>query len=510
MDIIFWLILGALGWSGFEKILDVIKKSSEKQIVKNPLISPPVENTVIKQEIPQQRQSRKYAVIEKPKINLSPEISLFLENLEQTNQNFFITGRAGTGKSTLLQYFRAITNKSVVVLAPTGVAAVNVQGQTIHSFFKFWIGITLDTVRKRYERYNIESKVYKNVQTIIIDEISMVRCDLLDCVEKFLRLNGPHPGKPFGGVQIIVVGDLYQLPPIVRKEEEQIFKTHYKSPFFFDAHCYKSANFSKVELTQVYRQTDNDFIELLDAIRVSKATSKHIDKINERVVNLDKKLSQDFAISLVTTNTTANQINLNELEKLPGIMKNYRGLIVDEFPERDLPAELELKLKEGSQVMLINNDPSGKWINGDLAQVLQLNDNTVRVLFEDGTFDDVVPYTWDKIRFVFNEEKNKIESAVVGSFTQIPVKLAWAVTIHKGQGKTFDRAIVDFGAGTFAAGQAYVALSRCRSMSGLSLTVPLQAEHIFHDARISEFLNISNKGNKQKKPKIRPKSIAKS
>jgi len=482
MDIIFWLILGAVGCSIFQALFN-----SKNRTVDSSLGSL---QAIIKRAKPKRRQSRKYAVIEKPQINLSPETSLILQNLEQTNRNFFITGRAGTGKSTLLQYFRATTNKNVVVLAPTGVAAVNVQGQTIHSFFKFGIGITLDMVHKRYD---IDSDVYNKLQTIIIDEISMVRSDLFDCVEKFLRLNGPYPGKPFGGVQIVAMGDLYQLPPIVKDEERGIFQTHYKSPFFFDSHCYESGDFSKVELTHVYRQTDPDFIEILDAIRISQATDNHINKINERVIHLDENQHQDFAISLVVTNHIAKKINLNELAQLSGDAKSFQGQIVGEFQDKDLPTELELKLKEGAQVMLLNNDRNGKWINGDLAKVLQLNDGTIQVQFEDGTFDDIAPYSWEKIRFVFNEEENKIQSEVVGSFTQIPVKLAWAVTIHKGQGKTFDKAIVNFGAGTFAPGQAYVALSRCRSINGLSLTVPLRPEHIFVDSRISKFLETFQK-----------------
>lgn len=430
------------------------------------------------------RSSRRYLAVEKPDIKHSEEVDSVLDVLENGKQNIFLTGRAGTGKSTLLRYFRATTKKNVVTLAPTGVAAVNVQGQTIHSFFKFPPGITEDRVRRVGQRRN----VYAKIDTLVIDEISMVRADLFDSIDKFLRLNGPDARQPFGGVRVVVIGDLYQLPPIVRDEERHIFRTLYKSPFFFDAKCYPGGAFKTIELQQVHRQSDREFVDILDAIRTCAVTDDQIAKINTRL-EAHEEDEKDFHISLVPTNAMAETINLQHLSRLSGKAQVYEGSIENEFHDRELPTAHELALKVGAQIMLLNNDPRGKWINGDLAQILQLGDETIRVRFEDGTFDDVGRYRWERVRFVYDEEEGKIKSEVVGSFTQFPMKLAWAVTIHKGQGKTFDKIVVDFGAGTFAAGQAYVALSRCRSLEGLTLKSPLEERHIFLDEQVSAFMN---------------------
>ena len=440
--------------------------------------------------IGKRRTSQKYFKVEKPKINISGETKEILNILEKTNNNIFLTGRAGTGKSTLLKYFRATTRKNTVVVAPTGVAAINVQGQTIHSFFKFGIDITENKVKKHYGEKN---KIYKKIDVLIIDEISMVRADLFDCIEKFLRLNGHKEDVPFGGIQVIVIGDLYQLPPVVTNDEKHIFEKHYKSPFFFDAKSYKKAKFLMLELTRIYRQSDENFIEILDAIRTSKATDKHIAVMNERLVS-NEVIAGDFNVSLVPTNSMASTINGNMLNHLPGGIKKYTGLITGEFKEKDLPTSAELKLKEKAQVMLLNNEPTGKWVNGDLAKILKLDNGGIRVIFEDGTFDDIPRNKWDKVRFVFDEEEQKIKSQIVGSYTQYPLKLAWAVTIHKSQGKTYDRAVIDFGKGTFASGQAYVALSRCRTLEGLFLKAPLDKEHIFIDPHIENFMKM-NKGH---------------
>jgi ATP-dependent DNA helicase PIF1 len=431
------------------------------------------------------RESRKYLAIERPDVTFSNESKHVLDLFEHTRRNIFLTGRAGTGKSTLLKVFRATTKKSIVALAYTGVAAVNIQGQTIHSFFKFGPSITEGRVRKLRGK---EANLYRKLDTIVIDEISMVRADFFDCIEKFLRLNGPFPGRAFGGVQMILIGDPYQLPPIVDDEEEEIFKKHYRSRFFFDAKSYDNSQFEKIELTHVYRQSDRDFIEILDAMRLCETTDAHIAKINERFLGSNPELSDDFRISLVTTNAMANNINGARLARLPGSAKTYRGAVDGGLKEKNFPTEHELILKEGAQVMLLNNDPKKRWINGDLAKVVRLDESSVRVLFEDKTFDDIGFYKWETVRFVYDEKENKVESEVVGSFTQIPLRLAWAVTIHKGQGKTFDGAIIDFGTGTFSSGQAYVALSRCRSLRGLTLRSPLKHHHIFIDPRISEFM----------------------
>ena len=438
-----------------------------------------------KRGVGRRRQSRKFLEIEKPDIVIEGETEQALNLLENTNKNIFLTGRAGTGKSTLLKYFHATNKKNIVVLAPTGVAAVNVQGQTVHSFFKFLPSITEDQVKKKY---GDKSNTFRNLDAVVIDEISMVRADLLDCVEKFLRLNGPKPNTLFGGVQLIAIGDLYQLPPIVKNDERQIFEQHYRSPFFFDSKCFEKSDFTTLELNNVYRQSDQDFIEILDAIRVCATTDEHIAKINERVVIEEENDEKDFHISLVTTNAMASNINNAKLGQLTTKERTYQGISEGEFHEGNTPTELQLVLKEGAQIMLLNNDPRGHWINGDLVQVLKMNNESIRVLFEDGSFDDISRYKWDEIRYVYDEEEKKIKSEIVGSFIQFPIRLAWAVTIHKGQGKTFERAVVDFGSGTFTSGQAYVALSRCKSLEGLLLKSPLEHRHIFIDPRIDEFM----------------------
>lgn len=432
------------------------------------------------------RSAQKYAEIEKPTEEPSAEGHEFLKLVENSKQNVFLTGKAGTGKSTLLRYFRATTNKKIAVLAPTGVAALNVQGQTIHSFFKFGPNITLDGVQKKYGE---AGKLYRELDVLVIDEISMVRADLFDCVEKFLRLNGPFPVEPFGGVQVILIGDLFQLPPVVKREDRAIFKNHYKSPFFFSAHSYGAGLFKTVELSQVFRQADGAFVEALNAFRRADFNEGHIDTINSRVVDDYENAANEFAISLVTTNALAESINSRQMEKLDSQRVIYTGQITDRFKEGDLPTAKELVLKEGAQVMLLNNDPGRKWVNGDIVKILKLSPSSIRVLFDDGTFEDVEQHKWDAVEFVFDEETRRIRSKVVGSFTQFPLKLAWAVTIHKGQGKTFDRVHIDFGTGAFAPGQAYVALSRCRTLEGMVLSTPLESRHVWADEDVLRFMS---------------------
>ncbi|MFA5080551.1 MAG: PIF1 family ATP-dependent DNA helicase [Candidatus Paceibacterota bacterium] len=431
--------------------------------------------------IGKRRENRGYLSLDKPNIKLSEEGKKLLEIL-QTRENIFLTGKAGTGKTTFLKYFRATAKKNVVVLAPTGVAAVNIQGQTIHSFFKFRPGVTEKDVKKVYKN----REIYENIDVLIIDEISMVRADLFDCVEKFLRINGPEPGSPFGGIQIVVVGDLYQLPPIVQGGEDMIFKIVYRSPYFFDANCFKLGKFSMVELQQVYRQSDEEFIELLDSIRTYRLDDNHLLKINQRVLSPDSSYD-DLGVILVTNNYTAEKINYEKLISLSGSEKKYRGLVDGEFKSNDLPTLQDLSLKEGAQVMLLNNDPKKRWINGDIVKVIKMEDDYVRVMFDDGSFDDINKYKWEKVEFAL-ENDGKIKSEIIGSFFQFPMKLAWAITIHKGQGKTYEKAVIDFGNGTFAPGQAYVALSRCRSFEGLHLKRPLEYNHILIDERVEIFM----------------------
>lgn len=431
------------------------------------------------------RRASRTVTVPSPTITLSDEMQSVLTLLEDTSQNLFLTGRAGTGKSTLLSYFRSTTKKNIAVVAPTGVAAVNVQGETIHRFFGFGIGVTIDSIKKVPPS---RRAVYAHLDVLVIDEISMVRADLFDCIDRFLRLNGRDPLAPFGGVQLLLVGDLYQLPPVVTAEERGYFSGYYyPSPYFFDAHAYAAAHVMMIELTQVYRQNDPDFIAILDAVRTAQVTDTHLTRINARVTDIPVS-SDDFHVSLVARNVMAEQVNARHLARLTGEVRRYRGMTAGDFRDKDLPTALELELKEGAQVMLLHNDQRQRWVNGDLARIVSFSTDTVRVVLDDGREEEVSRVTWEKVQFVFNEETERIEPTAAGSFTQLPLKLAWAVTMHKGQGKTYDQVVVDFSGGMFAPGQAYVALSRCRSLDGLTLTAPLQRRHVFTDPRIDAFM----------------------
>jgi ATP-dependent exoDNAse (exonuclease V) alpha subunit len=424
-------------------------------------------------------------------IELNAEFRKALEIAEKTNQNVFITGRAGTGKSTLLTYFRNNTKKEVVVLAPTGVAALNVKGQTIHSFFKFKPDVTLQGVKKIYKKGD-KKNLYEKIDVIVIDEISMVRSDLLDCMEKSLRLNRGN-NLPFGGVQMIFIGDLYQLPPVVTGAEKEIFRTHYKSQYFFDANVFQGLQMDFVELEKVYRQKDDSFIALLNAVRNNSATDEHLSKINKR---FDPNYAPDpksFAIYLTTTNDLADTINNAQLGRLKGKEYRFEGSMSGKFEMRSLPTELELLVKKGSQVMMLNNDSQGRWVNGTIGKIVDIEEDEegnefILVEMNDGSIEVVSPFTWELFNFSFDVKRNSLTSETIGTFTQYPMRLAWAVTIHKSQGKTFDNIIIDLGRGTFVHGQLYVALSRCTSLEGITLRQEIGKKHIFMDWRVVKFV----------------------
>lgn len=421
----------------------------------------------------------------------TPEFCRVLDVIEKSRRHVFLTGRAGTGKSTLLQYFRAHTARNVAVLAPTGVAAVNIKGQTIHSFFGFRPDITPEAVgdiRMRRTR----QEMFRALDTIVIDEISMVRADLLDCIDAFLRRNGPVPGQSFGGIQMVLIGDLYQLPPVVTSRDRDIFGTVYPSPYFFDARAFAGMDVELLELGTVYRQKEDRFIRLLNAVRDNAVTITDLSLLNVRVNEKFEPSQNDFFVHLTTTNAMADQVNSSRLSRLPGKSYEYAGDVEGEFESRNLPTHEKLYLKSGAQVMLLNNDPQGRWVNGSighLREVLHTPDgDLVRVHLSGGNDVEVAPFTWEMYRFVFNEEEKKVESEIVGMFTQYPLRLAWAVTIHKAQGKTFDKVVIDLGRGTFSHGQAYVALSRCTSLEGIVLKTPVLRQHILLDERITFFL----------------------
>ena len=435
------------------------------------------------------QQSASHARMASPAIELTPEAQAVLQLWEHTRQHVFLTGRAGTGKSTLLQHFRTTTRKRLVVLAPTGVAAVNVHGQTIHAFFGFGPGITPEKARRRTTG---KKQLYRNLQTLIIDEISMVRADLLDCIDQFLRVNGPRAGAPFGGVQLLFIGDLYQLPPVVLPEEETLFTIHYASPYFFDAHVLRATPYTVIHLTKVYRQQDATFVTLLDAVRTGSVDQQQLATFNTRyrvdVAGRDRAQS----VTLVTTNAMAERINTYHLAQIRQKPYTFTGTITGTFHRPQLPTEEALTLKPGARIMMLNNEPRGKWVNGTLGHIDMITEDagtvTIRVTLDNGYSGTISPYTWEAIRFVWDDITQRIVSEVVGSFTQYPLRLAWAVTIHKAQGKTFDAVVIDIGHGTFAPGQMYVALSRCRSLEGLVLYTPLKPEHVLVDPRAQAFL----------------------
>jgi hypothetical protein len=444
-------------------------------------------------------------------IEINDKFRQALDLMEKTNRHVFITGRAGTGKSTLLEYFRDTTKKQIAVLAPTGVAALNVRGQTVHSFCRFKPDITLEKVKKlpkssyRPPRGGLASSpssasgspdIYKRFDTIVIDEISMVRADLLDCVEKFLRLNGPHPKQPFGGLQMVFIGDLYQLPPVVTSAERALFAgSHYETPYFFSSRIFQDLTFAMefVELEKIYRQTEEDFIGLLNAIRNRSATDVDLDRLNFRYDPDFVPPDDEFYITLTTTNDLAFERNREKLARLRGRAYSYDGFIEGDFERSSLPTDERLELKVGAQVMLLNNDARGRWVNGSIGRIANIvrakdEGDIIQVELQSGLTVDVGPNVWELFRFGLDPDSKQIVSEPTGAFTQYPLKLAWAITIHKSQGKTFERVVIDFGRGTFAHGQAYVALSRCTNFQGLVLKKPIRLGHIRMDWNIVRFL----------------------
>lgn len=418
-------------------------------------------------------------------LELSEDFKYALDLLEKTNQCIFITGRAGTGKSTLLNLFRSTTRKKVVVLAPTGVAALNVGGQTIHSFFRF----PAKVIEKREIKKLRYPKLYKNMEVLVIDEISMVRADMMDNIDHFLRLNRENP-QPFGGVQVVFFGDLFQLPPVVSTpEEQQLIAFHYESPYFFSAEVFRTLQLEFLELRKIYRQSERYFIRLLEAVRTGDIDEDDLNDLNDRYI--PDFQSEDFYITLSARNHTVDRINQRELSQIPLPEETYLATIKGDFDPRLYPTEAALKLKLNAQVMFVRNDPERKFVNGTIGKLVKLEAETVTVMVEQNgkrEYIEVGTIDWEITRYKLNDnDTNKIETEVVGTFTQIPLKLAWAITIHKSQGKTFDKVIIDLDKGAFEYGQTYVALSRCRTLTGIVLRQRLRTEDILTDERILNF-----------------------
>ncbi|WP_433664203.1 AAA family ATPase [Nocardia sp. CA-128927] len=423
-------------------------------------------------------------------LTLTGEFKEALSRLER-GENLFLTGKAGTGKSTLIRRFLSTTNRNVVVAAPTGIAALNVEGYTIHRLFSFRSTTTLEEVK--WGRY-FPSKfatTLRNLDTLIIDEASMVRADLFDCLAAALERFGPRPGTHFGGVQLVLVGDLFQLPPVVTEAETEYFGTRYTSPYFFSADAYDRRHFPMTELTTVFRQIgDSRLVDILNAVRVGALLEGARAELNSRTDTAFRPPVDEYWLTLTTTNRIAKARNREMLEQLPGTESRHRATTTGDVDGFDAPTEDDLLYKVGAQVMLLTNDPSDRWVNGTIGRIIghrvDRGDPVVTVELPAGEAAEVRPYTWEVTRPVF--EGGTLRHQVVGTYTQLPFRLAWAITIHKSQGQTLDRLVVDLSGGTFADGQLYVALSRCTSMNGLVLRREVQPRDLKVDQRIRRFL----------------------
>ncbi len=420
--------------------------------------------------------------------NFEIELARFI--VEKTRRSLFLTGKAGTGKTTFLRDITRHTKKKHIVLAPTGVAAVNAGAMTIHSFFQFGLGAYVPGVVAPQTGYLIRKAkldLIRNLDLIIIDEISMVRADLLDHIDAELR-RIRRSYLPFGGVQLLMIGDLQQLPPIAHGEEEMILRQHYKSLYFFDCKALQNLEYSCIELKNVYRQNDSHFVDILNRARIGRLTPEDIDELNARYQPRFMPRPEDNYIRLVTHNRMVQNVNEGEMTKLDGDEYAFDAKVTGTFPPESFPTAERLVLKKGAQVMFIKNDPDKRFINGTLGEVCYLWKDKIKVRIADtGVTIDVEPMEWENIRYQLEETDKTVHSTTIGKFRQYPVRPAWAITIHKSQGLTFDRAIIDARA-AFSPGQAYVALSRCRSLEGIVLSSPLRASAFMTDTTIDDFL----------------------
>ena len=443
-----------------------------------------------------------------------------LQIIEYTRRSLFLTGKAGTGKSTFLRYVAQHTKKKLVILAPTGIAAINAGGQTLHSFFKLPFHPLLPNdsrynvrnIRKTLKYNNDLIKLLRELELIIIDEISMVRADIIDFIDRLLRIYCRNMREPFGGKQLLLVGDIFQLEPVVKEDEWRLMQPFYASAYFFSAKVWEQMQLVSVELRKVYRQTDSDFIAILDRIRENAATDADLQAINSRATAADGSpvnslataadgspvgTNNGFQITLATRRDTVDYINDQQLQQLDGTASIFKGTIQGDFPLTSLPAPMELEVKPGAQVIFTKNDKEKRWVNGTIGVVIGIDEEEgiIGVVDEDGHEYDVAREVWENMRYTFNEKEQKIEEELLGTFKQFPLRLAWAITVHKSQGLTFRQVKIDFsGGGAFAGGQTYVALSRCSSLKGIILEEPIRRADIFVRPEVVAFARKYNDG----------------
>ena len=412
---------------------------------------------------------------------LSEEFESIVEQLENTKDHFYITGKAGSGKSTLLAYFRSVTQKNTAVLAPTGVAAIRVKGQTIHSFF----GFPPKVIQTRHIKKVRQIELLQNLETLIIDEVSMVRADVFDAIDYSLRVHRKKLTQPFGGVQVIVFGDLFQLPPVVNMDESSLLERIYPNgQFFFHSNIFQDAQFKTLELQSIYRQTDDHFIYLLNAVRDGSITNSQIDNLNDSLV--DSFEMDEGKIILTTTNARASGINQNYLKQLGSEEFSYQAQATGQFYKELFPTDEVLKLKKGAQVIMIKNDPEKRWVNGSIGTIHDIAEKKIKVKINHKIYE-VKKEKWDRIQYSYDDDQQEVLENVTGSFKQYPMRLAWAITIHKSQGQTFEKVIIDMSQGSFAPGQLYVALSRCISLEGIELLRPLKKSDVIVNKQLIGF-----------------------